>query len=221
MSQPKHPEHQDKIDQEIPEQHQGHDNDIFNHSIYHSEADTKQAFRQTRAHMLDVNNWFRLVSQTFPVRTLGGLNPMVPVFTLVGKDEKQATAAVEDVIRLSAGGQDMYVRIEEIVDCEDEFAIRVRPCNPLGNPDQSQHMYQPVATNTFSLRRQNLQIINGFHGRNEVPNPNLFSILSDAGMIMGGRYFNWSLLGEAWRPDPEKIHQLRQQDHLAQDNLDS
>lgn len=195
----------EQVPEQVPDQTKGKESDEANSTVYACEADAERAFRQTRAHMLDVNRWFRMVAAQFPGRTLGGLNPLVPVFSLTGKD---SSASVGDVIRISAGGQDMFVKIEEITDLTEEFAIRVRPCDAEGNPAQSQHMYTPEATNTFCLRREGTHLINSFHGRNEVTNDSLLSLLADAGMILGGRHFNWTLLGHAWRPDPDQVSEL-------------
>lgn len=187
----------------VPDQTEGKASDIITDDEYQTLADAEQAFRQTRAHMLDVNRWNQLAEQSAPARTLAGLNPLFPTFSL--PDKPDAQASVEDVIEIALGGQQMYVRIEKIIDSEDEFAIRVRPCLKDGNCEASEHMYTPDATTTFRLTRKHKTVTTGFHGRNEVINDDLLSGLVDTSMDLGGRLFTWSLLGRAWRPKPEAL----------------
>ncbi len=185
----------------VPDQTAGKASDIITDDNYETLADAEQAFRQTRAHMLNVNQWNQLAEKSAPARTLAGLNPLFPTFSLPDKPDQQAS--VHDVIEIALGGQQMYVRIEKIIDTADEFAIRVRPCLKDGNCEASEHMYTPEATTTFRLTRNQKTITTGFHGRNEVINDDLLSGLVDTSMDLGGRLFTWSLLGRAWRPLPK------------------
>lgn len=200
---PVNEEQSDSLPTYVPDQHTGKASDIVTSDDYESPADAQKAFRQTRAHMLDVNGWNHLAEQAAPARTLGGLNPLFPDFRLLDSNHK--SAHVDSVIEIAAGGQKMFVCIEKIIDQPEEFAIRVRPCLHDGSAQASEHMYTPDATTTFRLTLVNQTVTTGFHGRNEVINDDLLSGLVDAGMNLGGRRFTWSLLGRAWRPQPEDV----------------
>lgn len=191
----------DSLPDYIPEQQVGKQSDIVTQDSYSSVTEAKRAFRRARAHMLDVNRWNRLAVKAAPARTLAGANPLVPSFSLVNK--AKGRAAVGDVIRIAVGKQEMFVKLEAIVEQADEFALQVRTCTPGGDCEDSQHMYAPAATTTFRLSRCDKTVTSGFHGRNEVVNAGVVNQLVDLGMTLGGRLFNWSLLADAWRPHPE------------------
>ncbi|PKL77308.1 MAG: hypothetical protein CVV27_05935 [Candidatus Melainabacteria bacterium HGW-Melainabacteria-1] len=193
----------DKLPDYIPEQVRGKQSDVVRSDCYTSEDQARRAFRQSRAHMLAVNDWNRLAQKAAPGRTLAGANPFFPDFSLVDKPEDSAQHG--DVIEMAAGGQCMYVLIEQLIEQADEFAIRVRTCDHQGHDTEAEHMYTSAATNTFRLSRQGLTVTTGFHGRNEIVNQGLFNRLVDLAMALGGRDFSWTLLGDAWRPDPEAL----------------
>ncbi|PKL76866.1 MAG: hypothetical protein CVV27_08110 [Candidatus Melainabacteria bacterium HGW-Melainabacteria-1] len=194
----------------IPAQTRGAGTDVINSDTYSSRSAADSAFQTARSRMLDVNNWASSAASEAPISTAGGYNPAIPNFTLHSDADGNGQAGVGDVIKISAGGQDMYVRVEQVVDRPGEFAIQVRPCDASGSTSgATEHMYTNAATNTFRLTQDGNTVTNGFHGRNEVVNDDTGSFLqnraneaADAGMAAGGRSFSWDVMGDAWRPDP-------------------
>lgn len=197
------PEPRSALPDYIPDQIVGKASDICGAESYQSEAQAQRAFRQTRAHMLNVNDWNRLAEKSAPGRTLAGANPLVPGFSLVDKPAGKAQRG--DVIEIAAAGQSMYVRIVEIIDQADEFAITVRTSDRQGHFAEAEHMYVSTATTTFRLSREGQTVTTGFHGRNEIVNQGLVNRLADLAMSFGGRDFSWTLLGDAWRPHPDDL----------------
>ncbi len=187
----------------IPRQSKGEGTDVMNEDSYANNTDARDAFDTARSRMLDVNNWSQYAATEAPISTLGGYNPAVPNFSLHRDAGTPNQADVGDVIKISAGGQDMYVRIDKIIDTPSEFAMQVRPSDANGNTNgATEHMYSAEATNTFRLTQHGNTVLNGFHGRNEVTNSGLQNWAADRGMAAGGRSFSWDVMGDAWRKSP-------------------
>lgn len=152
----------------VPENVTGSATDITESSSFTSESDALNAFAEAKKRLNDINNWNSLCGT------------VTSIFTLTDQGAKQKTKKpqVGDYIKIdipapgpSSGDGYDWVRIEEILEEEQIFAIKVRPvCSPENKDSSVAHFFKDSATSSFIIRKEGLSVFAEVHGRNEVPN---------------------------------------------------
>ena len=159
---------------DIPEQHKGNQSDVGDHIDASTPRQAHSNYVDASRRLLNVNAWHEIAgpgSATFQLTDSHG-------------NHLHRLAKPGDYLRIDIPGPGTttghgydWVRIESIDDQpnpasnHESIVMKVRPAsNPENNDADVAHFFDPSATSTFMIERQDLRITASIHGRNELPN---------------------------------------------------
>lgn len=158
--------------QSIPPQHEGKQIDLETKTSCDSESEAKEFYLTARGRLLRAFEWYTIAK--------------IPAATFILTDEQGNEILREmrenDIVRIdipgpgtSSGNGYDWVRVDKIVEGvteEGEYcSITLRPTsNPTHHDEEVAHFFKSMATSTLLIKRENLNVIAEYHGRNEVVN---------------------------------------------------
>jgi hypothetical protein len=189
----------------VPKQEKGGKLDIRANLTLASEEEAEIFFEVVKKRLFNINGWDEVC--------------MVPssTFKLINRKNQEiiGTAKEGDYIRINIPGPGTkigegfdWVNIESILehhaDHTELWSITVRPCShPLKPKELIAHFFSPMASSTFQAKRVKNKIYTAVHGRNEVANNKIGSLLDRLrntmvafGAKIGFSYPQWKLLAE-------------------------
>jgi hypothetical protein len=161
-----------KIEESIPEHHEGTAVNVEDSVEFATEEEAKQFFQQVKDRLLSIGDWHSFA---------GALSADFKLTDQRGNEvERKPQKGDHFKINIPAPGIQTgegfdWVRIEEVLesaeDADDCTLIRVRPASsPVNdNPDVA-HFYTDEATSNFIVKRESKKVTAGVYGRNEKPN---------------------------------------------------
>jgi hypothetical protein len=191
----------------IPSQKEGQQTDTVAERVLDDLQTAQFYFNIAKHRLLDVNNWHQI----------GKIE--ASVFCLVNErgDKVDSLASVGNYFKIDipgpgskAGDGYDWVKIESIQEIKNEgldkeaLIMKVRPAsNPQNDVDDVAHFLKSEATSTFIVARQGNKIAAEVHGRNELPNSSVASLIDKVrntligiGAILGISILQWKLLTE-------------------------
>lgn len=161
-----------KEQQSIPSQHEGKHMNLRAKSSFENDRTAKVFYDIAKARLLNAYEWYDVAK--IPAAT----------FTLTDQRGEEIIRKMRkgDILRIdipgpgaSSGNGYDWVRVEDIVEeetKEGEFClITLRPTsNPEHDDDEIAHFFKSMATSTLLVKRENLDVIAEYHGRNELVN---------------------------------------------------
>jgi hypothetical protein len=158
--------------QSIPPQYEGKQIDLEAKSTFDSESAAKEFYLTAKSKLLRAFEWYNIAK--IPAATF--------ILTDYQGNEILREMRENDILRIdipgpgtSSGTGYDWVRVDKIVEGATEVGeyctITLRPTsNPTHQDEEIAHFFKSVATSTLLVKRENLDVIAEYHGRNEVVN---------------------------------------------------
>lgn len=156
----------------IPSQYEGKQIDFETRTSCDSESEAKEFYFIVRRRLLRVFEWY----------TIAKIPAVTFILTDYQGNEMLREMRENDIVRIdipgpgtSLGSGYDWVCVDKIVEGvteEGEYcSITLRPTsNPTHQDEEVAHFFKRMATSTLLVKRENLNVIAEYHGRNEIVN---------------------------------------------------
>lgn len=161
-----------KEQQSIPPQHEGKQMDLEANTSFDDEKEAKEFYNAVKSRLLRAFDWYDIAK--VPAATF--------ILTDQHGDEIIREMRENDILRIdipgpggSEGSGYDWVKVDRIVeektDVGEYCSITLRPTsNPKHQDEEIAHFFKSMATSTLLIKRENLNVIAEYHGRNELVN---------------------------------------------------
>jgi hypothetical protein len=186
-------------DRLVPENVEGIASNTEAHASFESDAEALSFFKLASQRLLHVNQWHELAGKAtaqFQLRDDEG--------KAVDREARKGDYFQIDIPApgsVTGGGYD-WVRIEDIVEEENNLVITVRPCsNPQNKDKDTAHFFSSDSSSSFVVKKEGKKVTAGVYGRNEKPNAGTEKIIDKIrntavaiGAITGFSKLQWKSL---------------------------
>lgn len=190
-----------KEHQSIPSQHAGKQMDLQAKTSFEDKNDAKDFYHTAKNRLMRAFEWYDIAK--------------IPAATFMLTDQQGNEIVREmhenDILRIdipgpgaSEGSGYDWVRVDKIVEGKTEegeyCSITLRPTsNPKHQDEEVAHFFKSMATSTLLVKREKLNVIAEYHGRNELVNTDTAKVTDKIRNIAVGLAAKLGLSFSQWK----------------------